>query len=184
MENTSNLVWIDLEMTGLDPNRDVILEIATIITDSNLTILEEGPSLVIHQPQEHLALMSDFVSQMHIKSGLIDKVRASTITIEQAQEQTLAFIKKHCEPDTALLCGNSIWQDRVFLWRYMRPIVDYLYYRMIDVTAIKEVVARWYPDDPQVAFVEESLSTETHRALQDIRESIEELRHYRKYFFV
>lgn len=184
MSRDTNLVWIDLEMTGLDTNQHVILEIASIITDSNLHVIEEGPSFIIHHPDETLHVMEEYVRGLHTTSGLLDEVRKSSITLEQAEEQTFAFIKKHCDPDTALLCGNSIWQDRAFLYKHMRPIVDYMYYRMIDVSSIKELVARWYPDNPQVAFVDDKLKKDTHRALQDIHESIEELRHYRKYFFV
>ena len=180
MEKETNLVWIDLEMTGLNPDEDVILEIASIVTDSNLNVIEEGPALIMHQPEGKLAAMNDWVQDAHTQSGLINAVRASSITVEQAEEQTLTFLRRHCQPEQALLCGNSIWQDRAFLRRYMPRIIDFLYYRMIDVTSVKEIVSRWYPDDPQAEFEKK----DTHRALDDIRESIAELRHYRKYFFV
>jgi len=180
MDRTKNLIWIDLEMTGLDPDKHVILEIASIITDSQLNVIADGPVLVIHQPEQVFAHMDSWVKETHTDSGLLDEVKNSTISVHDAQQQTLEFFKKHCDPDTALLAGNSVWQDRNFLYKYMRPLVDYCYYRVLDVTAIKEVVARWYPDNPHAEFEKK----DAHRALGDIRESIEELRHFRKYFFV
>ena len=180
MDGGTNLVWIDLEMTGLNPEQDAILEIASIVTDNNLNVIEEGPSLIIHQPENVLATMSEWSRDMHTQSGLINEVRSSKVSLEDAYQQTLSFIKKNCEQQQALLCGNSVWQDRAFLRRYMPEIIEFLYYRLIDVTTVKELVARWYPDDPQVEMVKK----DTHRALADIRESIAELRHYRKYFFV
>ncbi|MCA9770328.1 oligoribonuclease [Candidatus Dependentiae bacterium] len=180
MNKDKNLVWIDLEMTGLDPRKDVIIEIATIITDSQLNELELGPHLIINQPSDILAKMNSEVIQMHTKSGLIDAVKKSIVTVQQAEKQTLKFIKKYCSPQTGLLCGNSVWQDRNFLFYYMPSIVDYLYYRIIDVTAVKEVVARWYPRNLNSEFQKK----DTHRALEDIRESIAELKHFRQHFFV
>ena len=180
MDRTKNLIWIDLEMTGLDPNEHTILEIASIITDSQLNVIQDGPNLVIHQPDEVLASMNDFVTELHTKSGLIEAVKKSTVSMKDAQQQTFEFFKKHCDPDTALLAGNTVWQDRNFLYKHMRPLVDFCYYRVLDVTAIKEVVLRWYPNNPNAEFEKK----ETHRALDDIRESIEELRHLRKHFFV
>lgn len=173
-------VWIDLEMTGLDPHKDVILEIASLITDSQLNILEEGPTFTIQQPEQILQNMSSWSQKQHEASGLIAQVREFGVPLDFAQEQTLAFIKQHCKKDEALLCGNSVWQDRAFLVPYMPNIVDYLHYRIIDVTTIKELVQRWYPHDPHVQFKK----SDTHRAIDDIRESVNELRHYRKYFFV
>jgi len=180
MDKKNNLIWIDLEMSGLDLKKDVILEIASVITDSNLEVIEQGPHFVIGQPENLLASMEKEVVQMHKKSGLLEMVKKSTTTIEQAEQDTLAFFKKHCDPDTALLAGNSVWQDRNFLYFFMPTLVDYCYYRLLDVTAIKEVVCRWYPDSPYNEFKKK----ETHRALDDILESIEELRHLRKYFFI
>lgn len=174
------LVWLDLEMTGLDVSKDVILEIATIITDGNLTTMIQGPSYAIHQDERHLVGMNEWCQKQHAKSGLIEAVRQSTITVSYAQEQTLQFIKKHCERGTALLCGNSIWQDRNFLAAYMPQIVDYLHYRMIDVSSIKNMVHYWYPNDRYNSVTK----SDSHRALTDIQESIAELKHYRKYFFV
>lgn len=179
MDRTKNLVWIDLEMTGLHPEKDVIVEIASIITDSQLTILEQGPHLIIHQPEQALALMDDWVRNTHTKSGLVDAVRASTISVAQAEQQTLEFIASLCDKGTPVLAGNSIWQDRNFLYKYMPSIVNYCHYRLIDISAIKELARRWYPEDKNKDFKK----TDTHRALADIRESIEELKHYRTYFF-
>lgn len=180
MHSNNNLVWIDLEMTGLDVKKDVILEIACIITDGNLNLIAEGPSLVVHQSEDLLAAMDAWPKNQHTQSGLIERVRASSITIDQAEEQIVSFIKKYCSPSTAVLAGNSVWQDRIFLHAYMPRILAYLHYRIIDVTSVKELVAHWYPDDPHVKFEKR----DTHRALQDIQESIAELKHFRKYFFV
>lgn len=180
MDRTKNLIWVDLEMTGLEPEKDVILEIATIITDSQLNVIEHGPELIIHQSDQVLASMNEWVKETHTASGLIDSVRASNVSVQEAEQQTLEFFKKHCDKDTALLAGNSVWQDRNFLKKYMPSLVDYCYYRVLDVTAIKEVVARWYPENPHAEFEKK----DTHRALDDIKESIEELRHLRKHFFV
>lgn len=180
MISDKNLVWIDLEMTGLCADRDVILEIATIITDSQLHIIAQGPTFVIHQPESALSGMDDFVKKLHQKSGLLEKVRTSSTSLDHAYEQTLEFIKKHCVKQTALLAGNSVWQDRAFLAKYMPDIVSYLHYRIIDVSSIKMVVRRWYPKSSHIVFKK----PETHRALEDVQESIQELKHYRRYFFV
>jgi len=173
------LVWIDCEMTGLELHKDVLLEIATIITDGNLNVIAEGPELVIHQAEKHLANMVDVVKQMHKKSGLDDAVRASTISLEEAEHQTFAFIADHCKQDEAVLAGNTVWQDGLFLRKYMPRITNYLNYRIVDVSSIKVLVRQWYPKDPYADFKK----NKTHRALDDIQESIAELRHYRKYFF-
>ncbi|MCK5632737.1 oligoribonuclease [bacterium] len=180
MDRTKNLIWVDLEMTGLRPESDVILEIATIITDSQLNVLEHGPEIIIHQPDSVLANMNDHVKKMHTNSGLLDAVKSSKVSIKNAEQQTMACILKYCDENTALLAGNSIWQDRNFLYRYMPSIVDHCYYRVLDVTAIKEVVARWYPHHPHAEFKKK----DTHRALADIEESIAELRHLKKHFFI
>ena len=174
----NNLVWIDLEMTGLDPEKHVILEIATIITDNNLEIIAEGPELVIHQPEQALQNMDQWVQDQHTKSGLLDAVRKSKVTIQDAEQQTLAVIKEHCLQDESVLCGNSVWMDKFFLKKYMPAITDYLHYRVIDVSTIKELAARWYPEQPEYE------KKETHRALADIRESIDELKAYRKKLFI
>ncbi len=170
------LVWMDLEMTGLDATRDVIVEIATIVTDDNLNIVAEGPDLVVHQSEEALAVMDPFVVEMHTKSGLLDAIRASTISLEVAGAATLAFIKQHVPVQSSVpLCGNSIGMDRRFLTAYLPEIENWLHYRSIDVSSVKELVRRWYPA------VKNELPHKngTHRALDDIRASINELQFYR-----
>lgn len=174
-----NLVWIDLEMTGLHSATDVILEIACVITDGNLNVIAEGPSFIINQPEEKLLAMGKWCQDHHGKTGLIDAVRNSTITINYAYEEIFEFIKKHCPIHTGILSGNSVWQDRVFLDKYMPKITHYLHYRTIDVTAIKELVKRWYPQDTHIEYKK----SDRHRALSDVYESIEELKWYRKNFF-
>lgn len=180
MNKEQNLVWIDLEMTGLDPQKDVILEIATIITDGQLKEIAQGPVFIIHQDEALLSTMNDWVTKTHTKSGLVDQVRSSTITLAQAEEETLAFIATHCIKNKAILAGNSVWQDKYFLIHYMPRIIEYLSYRVLDVTSIKEAVRRWYENDAKIYFSK----SDTHRSLTDIRESIEELKHYRTYFFI
>ena len=168
-------------MTGLDHTTDVIVEIATIVTDDELTIVAEGPDIVIHQTDDVLSRMDPFVVEMHTRSGLLDAIRASTITLQEAGEQTLAFITEHApEPRTVPLCGNSIGTDRRFLARYLPAIEDHLHYRSIDVSSIKELVRRWYPKVRQ----ERPQKVGNHRALDDIRDSIDELRYYRERVFV
>ena len=179
MISDNNLIWIDLEMTGLNPEKDVILEIATIITDNFLNILAEGPSLVIFQPKEILDTMDEWPKKQHTKSGLIEKVRNSTVSVKQAEQQTLEFVQQYCTPNTAPLCGNSVYQDRAFLRNYMQNLNSFTHYRLIDVSSVKELVRRWYPQDPHAQFKK----TDSHRALTDIHESIEELKQYKKYFF-
>lgn len=179
MKLKDNLVWIDLEMTGLDPKVDTILEIATIITDKDLHILAQGPDLVIHHPDSVLETMNAWCKETHTKTGLYTAVQESTITVEEAQQETLEFIKKYCFPHIATLCGNTIWQDRFFLRPYMPKLEAFLHYQMIDVTSVKRLVNMWYPNDPNIKFVKK----DTHRALSDIEESIQELQHYRDYFF-
>jgi oligoribonuclease len=172
---------MDLEMTGLDPARDVIVEIATLITDDDLTILAEGPDLVIHQPDEVLAGMDPYVVEMHTKSGLLDAVRASTVTLEDAGSATLAFIKAHVtEPRSVPLCGNSIGTDRRFLAAYLPDIENFLHYRSVDVSSVKELVRRWYP----AVRASRPRKVGSHRALDDIQESVAELRYYREHIFV
>ncbi len=179
MAKSENLVWMDLEMSGLDPELDVILEIATIITDAHLEVIEEGPSLVISQPESVIESMDEWNTTHHGDSGLIDRVLESELTLREAEEQTLAFIQRHTEEAKAPLCGNTIGQDRRFLYKYMPELSSWLHYRNVDVSSIKELVARWYPEEMH-ATVKQS----NHRALDDIRGSIEELRWYRDYVFV
>lgn len=174
-----NLVWIDLEMTGLHSATDVILEIACVITDGDLNVIAEGPSFIINQPEEKLLGMGKWCQDHHGKTGLIDAVRHSTTTINYAYEETFEFVKKNCPIHTGILAGNSVWQDRVFLDKYMPKITHYLHYRTIDVTTIKELVKRWYPQDTNIEYKK----SDRHRALSDVYESIEELKWYRKNFF-
>ncbi len=175
------LAWMDLEMTGLDPDRHVIVEIATILTNDDLEIIAVGPDLVIHQPEEAMAEMDDFVRKMHIKSGLLAQIEASTVSLDDAIAETMAFLKEHIsEERTVPLCGNSIGTDRRFLARYASEIEEFLHYRSVDVSTIKELTRRWYPG-VLAAAPEKGLS---HRALDDIRESIDELVYYRQAVFL
>ena len=167
-------------MTGLDAAKDVIVEIATIVTDDELEIVAEGPDLVVHQPPEALAAMDPFVVDMHTKSGLLPLITASEISLEEAGRRTLDFIKEHVpEARTVPLCGNSIGTDRRFLVRYLPEIEDHLHYRSVDVSTIKELARRWYPDVAKAAKEADG----RHRALDDIRASVAELRHYREHVF-
>jgi oligoribonuclease len=179
-ETIGNFVWLDLEMTGLNPNNDVILEIASVITDGNLNVLEEGPAFIINQPKEKLAGMDKWCTDHHKKSGLTDAVLASTTTLQHAEEQTLAFIKKHCREKEGVLAGNSVWQDRNFLQKYMPSITTYLHYRLVDVTSIKVVAKKWYPGNKNVEFKKK----DEHRSLADVYASIAELQNYREHFFI
>jgi oligoribonuclease len=175
------LVWMDLEMTGLEPAKHVIVEIATLITDDDLNIVAEGPDLVIHQPEEALAAMEPIVVEMHAKSGLTDAIRASTVTLDDAGARTLEFIKQWVpEPRKVPLCGNSIGMDRRFLDAYLPEIEHWLHYRSIDVSSVKELSKRWYPNLSNGRTNKQG----THRALDDIRESVAELRFYREHVFV
>ena len=171
------LIWIDLEMTGLDPQTCKIIEIATLITDGELNILADGPELVIHQPDDVLGAMNGWCTDHHGQSGLTEQVRRSTLSTTDAEAQTLAFVRAHCPAGESPLCGNSVHMDRVFLDHYMPTLAQFVHYRNVDVSSIKELAKRWYPDLAPMA------KRETHRALDDIRESIEELRHYRKLIF-
>ncbi len=174
--NENNLVWLDLEMTGLNPNFDKILEIATIITDSELNILAEGPVFAIHQSDNTLSKMNTWCIDQHGKSGLTERVRKSKTTENQAELETLAFIKKYVPEKKSPLCGNTIYQDRRFLFQYMPTLEDYFHYRLLDVSTLKTLAQRWEP-----AIAEGFKKDSTHLALQDIRDSIEELRYYRKH---
>jgi len=171
---------MDLEMTGLDPDQHAIVEIATIVTDDDLEIVAEGPDLVVHQPPDVMARMDPFVLTMHTKSGLLPLIEASTTSLEDAGAQTLAFIKEHVpEERTVPLGGNSIGTDRRVLARYLPAIEEHLHYRSIDVSTIKELTRRWYPDVLKARVEKEG----RHRALDDIRASIDELRYYREHVF-
>ena len=173
-----NLIWIDLEMTGLDTNRDYIIEIATIVTDSELHTVEEGPVLAIHQDDAVLNAMDEWNRAQHRKSGLIERVRNSQINAAEAERQTLEFIKRHIGPKTSPMCGNSICQDRRFLARIMPELEQYFHYRNLDVSTVKELARRWAPVVFN-AFTKQG----THLALDDIRDSIRELRYYREQLF-
>lgn len=175
------LAWMDLEMTGLDPSRHVIVEIATIITDDALNLVAEGPDLVVSASDAELGEMDDFVRKMHTRSGLLTQIEASAMTLEEAGRQTLDFLKKHIpEAKTVPLCGNSIGTDRRFLAVALPEIEEYLHYRSVDVSTIKELARRWYPDKLAAMPRKES----GHRALDDIRESLAELRYWRDAVFV
>jgi oligoribonuclease len=175
------LVWIDCEMTGLDLGRDRLIEVAALVTDPDLNVLGEGVDVVIKAPDEVLGGMVEVVRQMHDRSGLTEAVRASTVTVAEAEEQILEYVRKHVpEPRSAPLCGNSIATDRGFLARDMPTLDGHLHYRMIDVSSIKELCRRWYP---RVYFGQPAKGL-AHRALADIRESIRELEYYRRTLFV
>lgn len=175
----SNLVWIDLEMTGLSPENDRIIEIATVVTDIHLRIVGEGPEIVIHQSDEKLNAMDEWNQKTHGESGLIQKVKESTIDEQEAERRTLAFVRRYATKKRSPLCGNAICQDRRFLDRYMPELSDYLHYRHLDVSTIKELAKRWRPD-----LADNQQKKSRHRAKDDILESIEELRRYRDNFFL
>jgi oligoribonuclease len=174
------LVWLDMEMTGLDPERERVIEIATILTDGQLTEIAVGPELVIRQPDEILAAMDDWNTKHHGASGLTERVRQSQISDADAEAQTIAFIDAHVSPrERPVLAGNSIHQDRRFVRRYMPALEKRLHYRMVDVSTVKELARRWYPQ----IVAKQPPKKETHRALDDIRESIDELRFYKQHVF-
>ena len=173
-----NLVWIDLEMTGLNPDSDHIIEIATVVTDAELNVVAEGPVLAVHQPEQVLAGMDDWNRRTHGESGLVERVRRSATTAGEAEEQTLAFLRQHADPGSSPMCGNSICQDRRFLAREMPTLEKFFHYRNLDVSTLKELARRWAPG--VLAGVHK---TSRHLALDDIRESIDELRHYRRTMF-
>jgi oligoribonuclease len=172
-----NLVWMDLEMTGLDPETDTILEIATIITDGNLNIIAEGPNIVVHQPDAVLDGMDEWNTTHHGASGLTARVRASRITMAEAEQQTLDFIRQYVPERSSPLCGNSIHQDRRFLVLYMPELEAWMHYRNIDVSTVKELARRWYPA------IQAPLKQGEHLALADVRESIAEMAFYREKLF-
>jgi oligoribonuclease len=175
--SSSNLVWIDLEMTGLDPLHDHIIEMATIVTDSSLNVLAEGPVFAIHQPQSLLAGMDEWNTKQHNESGLVTRVQESVITEKMAEAGTLEFLKKYVPEGKSPMCGNSIWQDRRFLSRYMPELEKYFHYRMIDVSTLKELALRWAPK------VYGGVQKQSrHLALDDIRDSVNELKYYREHF--
>lgn len=176
-ERAQNLIWIDLEMTGLEPDTDVIIEIATIVTDKDLNVLAQGPVLAISQPQARLDAMDEWNTTHHNASGLVKRVQESTITEQDAIDQTIAFLKPWVDAGVSPLCGNTIGQDRRFLVRHMRELEDYFHYRSIDVSTLKELAKRWQPELAK-GFKKKG----AHLALDDILESIEELKYYREHF--
>jgi len=173
-----HLIWIDLEMTGLDTLNDTIIEIATIVTDSELNILAEGPVFAIHTPDIVLNSMDDWNTRQHGQSGLIDRIRRSNVTMAQAESETIAFLSKYVESGRSPMCGNSICQDRRFLARQMPTLERFFHYRNLDVSTVKELAYRWRPD-----ILSSFEKKGSHLALDDIRDSIRELRHYKEHFF-
>ncbi|GGC58099.1 oligoribonuclease [Marinobacter halophilus] len=178
MSNGNRLVWIDLEMTGLDPEKERIIEMATIITDSELNTVAEGPVIAIHQPDSLLDSMDEWCTNTHGASGLTQRVKDSSISETEAEQQTLEFLKQHLIKGQSPLCGNSIGQDRRFLVKYMPELEGFFHYRNLDVSTVKELARRWRPD-----VLDGVKKKGSHLALDDIRDSIEELRHYREHFF-
>ena len=165
-------------MTGLDPEKEGIIEIATIVTDKDLNIIDEGPHCVIHQKPKLLKDMDEWNTKQHTKSGLVEQVKKSKISVKKAERETIKFLEKYCHAGKAPLCGNSVHHDRRFIVKYMPKLSAFLHYRIVDVSTVRELVARWYPkskDKPK--------KSDAHRALDDIRESIDELRFYRKHYF-
>ena len=177
-QDKDKLIWIDLEMTGLDPDNDLIIEIATVVTDKNLKILAEGPVMAVHQSDTALAAMDDWNQQHHGQSGLIQRVKDSDIDVAEAERRTLEFLQQWLPARTSPMCGNSICQDRRFLYRYMPKLEAFFHYRNLDVSTVKELAARWAPQ------IRDGFNKQaSHKALDDIIESIDELRYYRETFF-
>ena len=178
IDKESNLIWIDLEMTGLSPDTDRIIEIATIVTDAHLNILAEGPVFAVHQKDTVLNGMDEWNTRQHGQSGLTERVRRSTVTESEAEAATIEFLSRFVDPRKSPMCGNSICQDRRFLYRTMPKLEGFFHYRNLDVSTIKELARRWRPE------IMQGMSKQSaHLALEDIRDSIAELRYYREYFF-
>lgn len=175
--STDNLIWIDMEMTGLDPEKERIIEIATIVTDSRLNVIAEGPVMAVHQSDDLLNAMDKWNTRQHNSSGLVTRVKNSTISESEAEAKTLEFLKKYVPAGKSPMCGNSVYQDRRFLYRYMPELEKYFHYRLLDVSTLKELAMRWAPQ------VYNGLQKDSkHLALDDIRDSIEELKYYRENF--
>ena len=179
-QNKNYLVWIDLEMGGLDPKKYTIIEIGAVITDNDLNIIAEEPAIAIRHPKKTFDSMEPWSRFHHKKSGLTDECRRSKIPLKKAEAKVLDFVKTYCKERTAPLCGNTIWQDRRFLVKYMPKLEAYLHYRTIDVSSVKELVQRWYPADHKMPRGKK----QTHRVTEDIRESIDELKYYRSKVFI
>lgn len=177
MDKKLNLIWLDLEMTGLQPETDLIIEIATLITDAQLNILAEGPTLAIKQSDAALAAMDEWNQQHHARSGLIERVRHSVIDEQEATRQTLEFLEQYSSKNASPLCGNSICQDRRFMAKHMPELESYFHYRNLDVSTLKELVRRWKP-----GLLEGVVKQGKHQAMDDIRDSVNELRYYREHF--
>jgi len=177
MQHASNLIWVDMEMTGLDTERDVVIEIATIVTDSELNTLAEGPVIAVHQSDDRLAAMDEWNTTQHNRSGLVARVKASEHDEDRAARDTLAFLAQWVPAGASPMCGNTICQDRRFMARHLPQLEAYFHYRNLDVTTLKILMQRWRPD-LEAGFIK----TGTHLALDDIRESINELRYYREHF--
>jgi oligoribonuclease len=177
MKNNTNLIWIDLEMTGLDPETDRILEIATIVTDANLTILAEGPVFAVHQSADRLAAMDEWNTRQHNQSGLVKRVTESTVDEDAAERLTIDFLKQYVDKGKSPICGNSICQDRRFLYKYMPQLAAFFHYRNLDVSTLKELVKRWRPK-----LLDGVVKESKHLALDDIKDSIAELVYYRQHF--
>lgn len=178
-QDSYGLIWIDMEMTGLNPDSDRIIEVATIVTDGDLNVIAEGPVLAVHQPEAVLAAMDDWNQRTHAGTGLIERVRQSRHTEADVERLTLEFLQQHVPKNKSPMCGNSICQDRRFLARSMPQLESWFHYRNLDVSSIKELVRRWKPN-----LIGGVVKKNTHKALDDIRESIEELKYYREHFFV
>lgn len=174
-----SLLWLDLEMTGLDASKDVILEIAVVATDSSLDCIIEGPSIVIHQPENALERMDQWCHENHTASGLLASVRQSKTSVAAAEREVVAFVKRYCDEKRLFFAGNTVYQDRAFLQHYMPTLNALGHYRLVDVSSVKELVRAWYPKDSQAGFKKRK----RHRSLDDIYEAIAELAHYRRFFF-
>ncbi len=175
--DANNFIWIDLEMTGLDPDRDRIIEVATVVTDDQLRVLAEGPVIAVHQTDAALDAMDEWNTTHHTRSGLVQRVRESTSDESSAEQATIEFLKQHVPPGASPLCGNSICQDRRFLYRYMPELERYLHYRNLDVSSVKELVRRWKPE-----ILKGLVKQGAHQAMEDIKDSVAELKYYREHF--